>query len=64
MEYKKLTLKDFGVKREEKTLNNSSYVVLYEKIAVVYESLFLTSSRFDLKKGCVSLLLIEEIYCF
>jgi len=31
VKYKKLTLKDFGVKREERTLKNGCRVVLYEK---------------------------------
>lgn len=51
--YKKLTLKDFGVKREEKVLNNSCRVVLYEKknSPLYFGVRFLAGSRFNDKEG-------------
>ena len=51
--YKKITLKDFGVKREEKVLNNSCRVVLYEKknSPLYFGVRFLAGSRFNDKDG-------------
>ena len=51
--YKKLTLKDFGVKREEKVLNNGCRVVLYEKknSPLYFGVRFLAGSRFNDKEG-------------
>lgn len=51
MKYKKLTLKDFGIKREEKTLKNGCRVILYEKknSPLFMKACFLAGSRFDSK---------------
>ena len=51
--YKKLILKDFGVKREEKVLNNGCRVVLYEKknSPLYFGVRFLAGSRFNDKEG-------------
>ena len=51
MKYKKLTLKDFGIKREEKTLKNGCRVILYEKknSPLFMKACFLAGSRFDPK---------------
>lgn len=51
--YKKLELKDFGVKREEKVLNNGCRVVLYEKknSPLYFGVRFLAGSRFNDKGG-------------
>lgn len=51
MKYKKLTLKDFGIKREEKTLKNGCRVILYKKknSPLFMKACFLAGSRFDPK---------------
>jgi len=51
MKYQKLTLKDFGIKREEKTLKNGCRVILYKKknSSLFMKACFLAGSRFDPK---------------
>lgn len=50
MKYKRLTLKDFGIKREEKTRNNGCGIILYEKNSRLFmKPCFLAGLRFDPK---------------
>ncbi len=49
MKHKKLVLKDFGVKREERTLRNGCRVILYKKknCPLFVKTCFLAGSRFN-----------------